>query len=346
MSIENLNLQNKLVLAPMADITDSSFRIIAQEYGAGLTYTQMVSARGVVENEFNSLQALAFQKKEKPIAVQLIANDPIVVAEAIEEIKRYKPDVIDLNSSCPSRKLTKFDLGAALLNKPKLLGEIVRVMVDAAGEIPVSVKLRLGRKNIVNVVENAKIAEQNGASFVIIHARSEIDSYSKQANWKWIKEVVKNVKIPAIGNGSVFTPQDAIKMKQETGCFSVMVGRGAIGNPFIFKRYNSIVNEGVDRGFPKISEIVAVVLKHIEYLKLEWGEIVAFEKAKRLVLWYCKYYTNDKLIEMILGVKNFDELNQLIHKIAIDFCNFNPNIDEEKKIDNLFRKKVNFWSSE
>ncbi|MBN2572852.1 MAG: tRNA-dihydrouridine synthase [Ignavibacteriales bacterium] len=346
MSIQNLNLQDKLILAPMADITDSSFRTIAREYGAGLTYTQMVSAKGVVENDFNTLRYLAFQRSEKPIAVQLITNDPVVVSEAIDEIIKYKPDVIDLNSSCPSRKITQFNMGAALLDNQQLLAEIIKSMVDSAKGIPVSVKLRLCRKNIINVVENAKIAEDNGASFVIIHGRSEIDSYSKPANWQWIKEVVENISIPAVGNGSVFTPVDAIKMKEETGCFSVMIGRGAIGNPFIFKRYDTILNEGKDSGLPSIQEIVTVIQRHIKYLKLEWGEFVAFDKAKRLVLWYFKYYTDEKLIEKILAIKDFNELHNLIAIIENEFKDYLPSIEDEHKIDKLFRKKVVFWNGE
>ena len=209
MKIGEVEIKNKIIIAPLADISDAPFRKICKNFGADLTFTQMVSAKGVLSNQFDSLRYLVFSREEKPIGVQILGNDPDIIDEVIGQIKGYKPDLIDLNCGCPVTKVVNQKLGASLLDDPLLLEKIITKMVKRAGEIPVSVKLRLGRnKTKINILQNAKIAENAGASSITIHGRTRDDRYDVESNWEWIKKAKESVSIPVYGNGSLFEPKD------------------------------------------------------------------------------------------------------------------------------------------
>jgi tRNA-dihydrouridine synthase B len=348
MKIGNLDIGNKLFLAPMAEVTDSSFRRIAKENGAGLTFTQMVSALGVIQNEFETLRYLSFNKSEKPIGVQILGSDPGIIAEAVSEISKLKPDLIDLNGGCPVDKVTSYKMGSALLEDTNTIGTIVKRMVDSANGVPISVKVRLGKdRNSINILDNAKEIEANGASLIFVHARTRSDKYEIEADWQWLKLVKENLKIPVVGNGSIFTPSDAKEMMNQTGSDSVMVARGALGNPFIFSRFNSLVEKGIDPGSPNIELVKHTVLKHLEYLEKEYGEILAIDKAKKQAIWYFKDHPGiERFLEKVFTTKNLESLRSLVKEHTEEIIKGSFKTSTLSEINKKFKKKVLFWLTE
>jgi len=344
MTIGNLNLGTRLIQAPMAEVTDSSFRSIARSFGVGLTFTQMVSAKGILNNDFTSLRYLSFSRDEKPIGVQILGNDPHIIGEAVKEIAKFKPDVIDLNCGCPVDKVTSKKMGSALLEYPDLIGEITRKMVDNSGGIPISVKVRLGvdKKNI-NVLNNAKVIEDNGASIIVVHARTMTDRYDIDADWSWIGEVKKNVSMKVIGNGSIFTPQDGIEMLKQTNCDGVMVARASIGNPFIFSRFNSLLATGEDPGMPSIEIVKSALMTHLKMLWREYDEIKALDRSKKYVIWYYQFYNGiNELIKRIFSAKNYERLIEIVEKHHEDLINHRY-LEDTTNYNDLFKKRVVFW---
>ncbi len=348
MKIDSLDLGHKLLVAPMADVSDAPFRKISKKHGAGLTFTQMVSADGVVKNNFETLRLYSFGRDEKPIGVQLLGRDPAIIGEAVSELSKIKPDLIDLNCGCPMEKVTSKGMGASLSDDPQLLARIVKSMVSAAGEIPVSVKLRLGKDHSnINIADSIKVVEDNGASLVIVHARTSSDSYKTDSNWDWLKKVKENVSIPLVGNGSCFFPQDAKDLMDTTSCDSVMIARGALGNPFYFSRFNSLVETGVDPGEPDIEEVVKVTIEHINLLVQEFGEINAFERAKKQTVWYLKNYPGiSSLLDNIFKSKSISELKELIMSHEKNIKSGKLEQENIFEINTRFKNKVLFWLSE
>jgi tRNA-dihydrouridine synthase B len=344
MKIGNLDIGKKLFLAPMAEITDSSFRNICKENGAGFTFTQMVSALGVIKNNFETLRLFSFSRSEKPIGVQILGNDPGIIGEAVKEISKMGPDLIDLNCGCPVDKVTANNFGSALLDNPKIIGKIVKNMVDSANGIPVSIKIRLGKdRTHINALETAKEVEENGGSLIFVHARTRADKYDVEPDWTWIKRVKDSVSIPVVGNGSLFTPADVKKMFETTGCDSAMIARGALGNPFLFSRFNQLMETGVDPGAPEFSFVVETILNQIKYLESEFGEIIALDKAKKHTIWYFKNYSGvDSLLDRVFSIKDLNGLRILIKEQAekdpVKLYN-----GDDMEISKKFQKKVLFW---
>ncbi|MEG8946034.1 tRNA dihydrouridine synthase DusB [Rosettibacter firmus] len=345
MKIGNVDIGKKLFLAPMAEITDSSFRRICKEHGAGFTFTQMVSAAGVIKNNFFTLRNLSFHKSEKPIGVQLLGNDPVIIGDAVKEISSFKPDLIDLNCGCPVQKVTANFMGAALLDDPNVIGKLVLSMVKSSNGIPISVKIRLGRnKKNINVIDVAKAVEDNGGSLIFIHARTRDEKYDTEPHWQWIKKVKETVKIPVVGNGSLFYPDDIKKMIDETNCDSAMIARGAIGNPFIFERYNSIIETGIDPGEPSVEYIKNVLLRQINLLEEEYGEYNCLDKVKKNIIWYFRNFEGIQiLMEKVFSQKDLASLKLLVdehvEKIQSNFYK----IQDSDYINSKFKKKVLFW---
>ncbi len=345
MQIGNLNLENKLLLAPMADVTDSSFRKICKEHGSGLTFTQMISAKGVIENTFDTLRLLAFNRSEKPVGVQVLGSDPGIIREGVSEIAKFKPDVIDLNSGCPIEKVTKYNMGACILDDKILLGKIVRAMVEGSKGIPISVKIRLGRdKENINILENARIIEDNGASLLIVHTRTRKEKYHEDPDWSWLPKIKKSINIPLVGNGSVFTPQDAVRMLNETGCDSVMIARGALGNPFIFSRFNSLLNSGIDEGSPDVTKVTEVVFKHLQYIKEEYGDIVGIKSAKKHIVWYYRNFKGiSEILDRIFSINEFEKLKEFISEFKENSLKGIYGEENFEEINRKFLIKVLFW---
>ncbi len=346
MKAGKLDIGSKLILAPMAEITDSAFRKICRDYGAGLTFTQMVSADGVIKNNFNTLRYLVFSRQEKPIGVQVLGREPEIIKNAVNELISFQPDVIDLNGGCPASKVCKFDMGAKLLDDTFQLGKIVNTMVKAAGNIPVSVKLRLGKSNKkINIIENAKVCEDNGASFIIVHARTREDKYSSQPLMHWVGEVKQKIKIPVVVNGSLFEPAEIVNVLKDTGADSAMIARGALGNPFIFSRFNAICETGTDPGSPSLQEIKSACIKHTEYCTSEMEETAAINKMKKHIIWYFKEYKGiEFLMDKIFSVKTFNVLIELIDEHINNIDNEFYKNDTTEDFRRKFNEKVIFWS--
>ncbi|MFA7227904.1 MAG: tRNA dihydrouridine synthase DusB [Melioribacteraceae bacterium] len=348
MKVGNLDIGNKLFLAPMAEVTDSSFRKICKEYGSGITFTQMVSAEGVIKNNFETLRHFSFNRSEKPIGVQVLGNDPGILFEAAKEISKHRPDLIDLNCGCPVEKVCSKNMGSALLDDPKTIGKLVRKMVDGANGVPVSVKIRLGKdKTRINVLDNARAVQENGASLIFVHARTRADKYDTDADWNWLKKVKEELSIPVVGNGSLFSPHDVKEMLDFTGCDSAMIARGALGNPFIFSRFNRLMETGKDPGEPDSTVVLKTVLQHINNLESEFGELLALDKAKKHSIWYFKYHSGVKfLLDRVFSIKNLNDLRQLIREHADKILHTPINIDEHAIIHKKFQRKVLFWLAE
>jgi len=236
MKIGNVTLDNNIFLAPMAGITDIPFRLLCKEQGCGLTYTEMVSAKGIYYNDEKTKKLTAVDAAEGKVALQIFGSDPVIMAKVTEQLNDSDACIIDINMGCPTPKITKNGDGCALMRQPELVGKIVRE-VSKASVKPVTVKIRKGwDENRINAVEIARIAEENGAAAITVHGRTREQFYSGKADWSIIREVKQSVSIPVIGNGDVFTPEDARRMFEETNCDAIMIGRGAQGNPWIFRK--------------------------------------------------------------------------------------------------------------
>ena len=288
MKIGNLELENNVFLAPMAGVTDLPFRILCKEMGCGLVYSEMVSAKGILYDNKNTTELLEIDPKERPVAVQLFGSDPEILGAMAKKIEQYPIDIIDVNMGCPAPKIVKNGEGSCLMKTPELVGKIVKSLVESQSK-PVTIKFRKGfDDDHINAVEIAKIAEANGASAVAVHGRTREQYYSGKADWDIIKQVKEAVHIPVIGNGDVFTPQDAKNLLEHTGCDAIMVGRGAQGNPWIFKRILHYLNTGELLPEPTAEERVEKALRHAQMLIDYKGEYIGVREMRKHMAWYMK----------------------------------------------------------
>lgn len=288
MKIGEVQLANNVFLAPMAGVTDMAYRAICKQFGCGLTYTEMVSAKALYYKSENTRDMMQLDITERPAAIQIFGSDAAVMAEIAAEVQAAGADIIDINMGCPTPKIVKNGDGSALMRNPKLVAEIVQ-KVSSAVRIPVTVKIRKGwDETSVNAVEIAKIAEQNGAQAVTVHGRTREQFYSGNADWDIIKKVKAALTIPVIGNGDVVSPESAKAMLEHTGCDGVMIGRGAEGNPWIFKRVIEYLRSGLLLPEPTPQEKVQMALYHLaEIIKLK-GEEIGVKEMRKHLAWYLK----------------------------------------------------------
>lgn len=288
MKIGNIELPKYAALAPLAGVGDRAMREISREFGAVWTVGEMTSSKGLSFGSKKSAELLEINEAERPCAVQLFGSEPEVMAEAAKLALEYKPDAIDINFGCPVPKVAGNGGGSALMKDPELAGRIVRAVVDAV-DIPVTVKFRAGWDNEhLNAVEFACICEANGASALTVHGRTRTQMYAPPVNWDIIRQVKEAVSVPVIGNGDVTSPESAKALYDQTGCDLVMVGRGAMGNPWIFKRIAHYMETGELLPEPTPEERMAVLKKHINLLCQYKGEYTGMREARKHSSWYIK----------------------------------------------------------
>ena len=286
--IGNTVLENNVILAPMAGVTDLPFRVLCREQGAGCVVTEMVSAKAVLYNNKNTRELLQIDPAERPAAVQLFGSEPDIMAEIAARLEEGPYDYIDVNMGCPVPKIVNNGEGSALMKNPERAKEVLTAMVKAVKK-PVTVKFRKGFNDLsVNAVECAKMAESCGVAAVAVHGRTREQYYSGKADWDIIRQVKEAVRIPVIGNGDIFTPEDAGRMLKETGCDGIMVARGAKGNPWLFGRINHYLDTGEVLPGPSMAEIKAMILRHGRMLVQFKGEGVAMREMRGHMAWYTK----------------------------------------------------------
>lgn len=286
LKIGNVELENNLILAPMAGVTDLPFRMLCKEQGCGLLYTEMVSAKAILYNNRNTKELLKVREEERPIAVQLFGSDPDIVSDMAAQIEDGPYDIIDINMGCPVPKVVNNGEGSALMKNPKLVEAILSSMVKKLKK-PVTVKFRKGfDEDHVNAVEIARIAESCGVSAVAVHGRTREQYYSGKADWNIIRQVKEAVKIPVIGNGDIWKPEDAKRMMEETGCDGLMIARGAQGNPWLFGRINHYLDTGELLPEPDREEICRMIMRHARLQTELKGEIPGMKEMRKHIAWY------------------------------------------------------------
>jgi nifR3 family TIM-barrel protein len=287
LQIGSIKLENDLIMAPMAGITNLPFRLIVKSFGAGLVTSEMVSAMGLSLNQKKTLAYLNSHPQEKPLAVQIFGAKPDIMAKAVMITIDAGADMVDINMGCPVKKVIKTGAGAALLRNPKLITEIVSA-VRMACSVPLTVKIRSGwSPEEPNALDIAHIVEDCGADAITLHARFATQGFSGQADWSWIKRVKEHVRIPIVGNGDIIKPSDALSMKKETGCDGIMVGRSATNHPWIFRQIHQL-EKGLPAPEPDLSERRSLIMKHFNLLSDAMGEKGAAFAMRGFLLRYTK----------------------------------------------------------
>lgn len=317
MKIKDVELRNNVFLAPMAGIADRAFRELCIYYGAGYTVSEMVSSKGLTMGDRKSGELLTLGETEKPAGVQIFGDDPEIMAQAGIKCLDYHPAIIDINMGCPAPKVAMNGGGVSLMKKPELAGEIIKA-VSQAVSVPVTVKIRKGWDNeSVNAVQIAEIAEKNGASAITVHGRTRAEMYSGKVDLDIIAQVKKAVSIPVIGNGDITDEQSAVIMLEKTNCDAVMIGRGALGNPWLFRRINAYLNECRVLPDVSVSEKMVVMLKHIKTIIDYKGEYTGIREARHHAAYYTKGLRGGaSLRREMSSLESYEQLEELAFRIA------------------------------
>lgn len=305
LKIKDLNLENNVILAPMAGITDLTFRTICKEFGAGLVSTEMVSAKGLYYKDKKTEELIKTNEYDRPISMQIFGNEPDIMAYVVETVINdlKNIDIIDINMGCPAPKIVKNGDGAALMKTPKLAGEIVK-RVKAVSKKPLTVKFRSGwDADSINAVEFAKVIESSGADAITVHGRHREQFYSGKADYNIIKEVKNSVSIPVIGNGDVFSVEDALNLINKTNCDGIMVARGVLGNPWLVGNLANALNKEDKIFVPTPAQRIEMLKKHAQMLSNELPEKLTVLEMRKHAGWYIK------------GLKNSSEIRCEINKI-------------------------------
>ena len=315
LKIGTVELENPYILAPMAGVTDLPFRLLCKEQGAGLLCMEMVSAKAIQYNNKNTKALLEIHPEELPVSLQLFGSDPDVISEIAKRIEELPFSILDINMGCPVPKIVKNGEGSALMKNPKLVYEIVRKTARAIQK-PVTVKIRKGFDDTcINAVEIAKIIEDAGGKAVAVHGRTREQYYSGKADWDIIRQVKEAVSIPVIGNGDVVSGESAIAIQKETGCDGVMIGRGALGNPWIFSELLEYERTGKMPLRPSVEAIKKMMIRHAQLQMQYKGEYLGIREMRKHVSWYTSGLPNSaKLRDEINRVESYEELEQLLEE--------------------------------
>lgn len=288
MKIGPVHIAGRVVLAPLAGITDTAFRYLCRQFGAALVFTEMISADGLVRGNTNTLRYLYFNQTERPLGIQLFGSDPDILAESARLAARQGPDLIDLNLACPVKKVTKRMAGAALLRDLPRVEQICQAVVQAV-DIPVTVKIRSGwNSDSIVAVDVAQLAQNCGIAAITIHPRTQKMNFSGKADWDIIAQVKETVSIPVTGSGDVTSPQDAENMLNQTHCDAVMIGRACLGQPWIFQHINHYLETGEQLRQPTIQERFEIASQHLGTVVREKGEPWGIRTMRKHLIWYTK----------------------------------------------------------
>lgn len=317
MKIKNVEIKNGICLAPMAGIADRAFRELCISYGAGYTVSEMVSAKGFTMGDKKSRALLHLGQTEKPAGIQLFGDHPEIMAEAAQKSLEFSPQIIDINMGCPAPKIAMNGGGASLMKNPDLAGEIIKAVSNAV-DIPVTVKFRKGwDDDTVNAVAFAEIAEKNGAAAITVHGRTRKQMYSGKVDYAIIAQVKKAVSIPIIGNGDIIDEQSAAMMFERTNCDAIMIGRGALGNPWLFQKLNAYLGECRVLPDAGINEKMLVMLKHIQKIIDYKGEYTAMREARHHAAYYTKGLRGGAAFRReISQIEKFEQLQELAYRIV------------------------------
>ncbi|GHV44240.1 tRNA-dihydrouridine synthase [Clostridia bacterium] len=304
-------LQGSVLLAPMAGVTDRAYRDIAARFGAGMTCTEMVSAKGLYYHDKKT--EILLDAGESPTAAQIFGHEPEIIAIAAPMAVAHGAVMLDINSGCPTPKITKNGDGAALARDPVRFGAVVRSAAKSVG-VPVSVKIRSGWDDkSINAVEIAQVAEHSGAAMVTVHGRTAAQGYSGHADWDVIRRVVEAVRIPVVGNGDVTTAEGAVRMLAQTGCHAVMLGRGTLGNPWLIAQTAAALRGEAVPPNPTAEEKIALALRHVQTLIELKGEYIGIREARKHAMWYMKGLKGGARVRsLITAATSYDEMHDAI----------------------------------
>ncbi|QHI72790.1 tRNA dihydrouridine synthase DusB [Aminipila terrae] len=315
--IGKVKLENPFLLAPLAGVTDSSFRRICRQMGAAMVYSEMVSGKGLYYKDKNTDGLLRTYQDELPVAYQIFGCEPDILAYTARTLADRPNAVLDINMGCPVPKIVKNGEGSALLKNPDLIYKLVQVTAAEAKK-PVTVKIRIGfDSDSINAVEVARAAEAAGAAAVAVHGRTREQYYTGRADWSMIAKVKQAVQIPVIGNGDIFSGEDALRMLDQTGCDMVMIARGAQGNPWIFRDALALFKGEEKPPAPTVEEKLAVIKKQCEYVLAEKGEYVGVREMRKHIAWYLKGIKGSAHLRAEVNQKkSFEEINELLNQLV------------------------------
>ena len=318
MQIGNLKIDTPILLAPMAGVTDYSFRILCKEMGAGVVYSEFVSAHGIIRENEKTLDMIRFTEMERPIGIQIFGDSPEVMAKAARVVAdKFQPDIIDINYGCPVPKITKKGAGSAALKDLCLMDDITTAVVESVPDLPVTVKMRAGwdMSNIVAIEAGPRL-EKVGVKAIALHPRTTKQSYRGSANWDLIKELKQTVSIPVIGNGDIKKPEDVVRMFDETGCDAVMVARAALGNPWFFKQATALLLGASLPPIPNTHERIDMCKRHLELLLESRGEHIGTNLMRKQFGWYIKNFPGaSSLRQSLVLAKDKEAMEKLLGEV-------------------------------